>query len=72
MNSDPILRGWNQLLEDIDQRQLSEEKPRIAAALDQEVVALDRAMRGIPVAWVITDTEGGIRYLGPVDLGPLA
>ncbi|MGB0595766.1 MAG: sensor histidine kinase [Rubripirellula sp.] len=71
LSSDPISRGWNQLLEDINQRQLSEEKPRIAAALDQEVVTLARAMRGIPVAWVITDTEGGIRYLGPAACGLL-
>ncbi|MDG2220378.1 MAG: ATP-binding protein [Rubripirellula sp.] len=71
LSSDPISLGWNQLLEDVNQRQRSEQKPRVAAALDQEVVTLARAMRGMPVAWVITDTEGIIRYLGPAASGLL-
>jgi len=70
VSSDPISRGWNQLLEDVTKHN-GDDTPRVAAALDQEVVTLARAMRGLPVAWVITDTEGIVRYLGPATCGML-
>ncbi len=70
VSSDPISRGWNQLLEDVGKVQ-SKDPSRVAAALDHEVITLARAMRGLPVAWVITDAEGTIRYLGPAASGLL-
>ena len=70
VGSDPMSRGWNQLLRDANESQ-RQEGPRVAAALDREVVTLARAMRGMPVAWVITDAEGMIRYLGPAACGLL-
>ena len=70
VSSDPISRGWNQLLQDANDAH-DESQPRVAAALDQEVVTLARAMRGMPVAWVITDAEGIIRFLGPATCGLL-
>lgn len=70
VGGDPITVGWNQLLEDAKERR-SLPEPRTMASLDQEGVTLARAMRGLPVAWVITDTDGRIRYLGPAASGLL-
>ncbi len=72
IGSDPITNGWNELLEEISHAQQGSGQSRAPAALDQEVVTLARAMRGLPVAWVITDTEGRIRFLGPTACGMLA
>ena len=68
---DPITLGWNQLLEDAASRQLRSRQLECPAGLDQEVVTLARAMRGLPVAWIITDTDGSIRFLGPAACGLL-
>lgn len=63
IGSDPITSGWNELLEDVQHaHQATQRSP---APLDQEVITLARAMRGMPVAWVITDLDGRIRFLGP-------
>lgn len=70
VGSDPITLGWNELLEDAA-HQLPAEAPRSMADLDQEVITLARAMRGLPVAWVITDAEGVIRFLSPAACGIL-
>ena len=70
VGADPITIGWNELLEDVANRGQGAQ-PRVPAALDQEVVTLARAMRGLPVAWVITDTDGIIRFLGPGACGLL-
>ncbi len=69
IGADPITFGWNRLLEDISTCESAPD--RVPAALDQEVVTLARAMRGLPVAWIITDTEGSIRYMGPAACGLL-
>lgn len=71
VGADPITIGWNQLLEDAAAKQNSQSSERIPAALDQEVVTLARAMRGLPVAWIITDASGRIRFLGPAACGML-
>lgn len=71
VGADPITDGWNQLLDDVAQNQRREEAPREAAELDQEVITLARAMRGLPVAWIITDGSGRIRFLGPAACGVL-
>ncbi len=71
LGEDPITVGWNQLLEDAASGQLCDSNTRNPADLDQEVVTLARAMRGLPVAWIITDTSGSIRFLGPAACGLL-
>ncbi len=69
---DPITDGWNELIADIAHAHQCSEQSRVPAALDHEVVTLARAMRGLPVAWIITDTDGRIRFLGPAACGLLA
>jgi signal transduction histidine kinase len=71
VSGDPIAIGWNQMLEDVSQHQQNDLESRVPAALDQEVVTLARAMRGLPVAWIITDADGYIRFLGPAACGLL-
>ncbi|MGI9472785.1 MAG: ATP-binding protein [Rubripirellula sp.] len=70
-SSDPLAVGWNQLLEDAAESHDTDRNARGPADLDQEVITLARAMRGLPVAWVITDGEGVIRFLGPAACGLL-
>ena len=65
VGTDPVSAGWNQLLEDASAQQDPVEGERVPATLDQEVVTLARAMRHLPVAWVITDASGIVRFLGP-------
>lgn len=71
VGADPITDGWNELLEDIQTVQDDAEAARRPAPLDQEVVTLARAMRGLPVAWVITDLDAQIKFLGPPACGVL-
>lgn len=71
LSTDPVSVGWNQMLEDISQQRQDELDSRVPAALDQEVVTLARAMRGLPVAWIITDADGAIRFLAPAACGLL-
>jgi signal transduction histidine kinase len=70
IGSDPITYGWNELIEDV--QHAHQESARSPAPLDQEVITLARAMRGMPVAWVITDLDGRIRFLGPAACAVLA
>ncbi len=62
--ADPICDGWNRLL-DLAYAN-AQAPPRVAAALDHEAVTLARAMRGLPVAWVITDSDARVRYISQV------
>ncbi len=72
LGSDPITDGWNELIEDATCTQQGHTQAhRAPATLDQEVITLARAMRGMPVAWVITDTDGLIRFVGPAACGIL-
>ena len=70
-SANPIAVGWNELLEDVSHCQQVSLQPRSPADLDQEAITLARAMRGLPVAWVITDVEGTVRFLGPATCGLL-
>jgi signal transduction histidine kinase len=72
IGSDPITRGWNELIDDIRNARRDAARSRTPAPLDQEVITLARAMRGLPVAWVITDVEGRIRFLAPAACAVLA
>lgn len=72
IGADPITSGWNELIEGIAHAEEGSAAAREPAALDQEVVTLARAMRGLPIAWVITDTDAQIRFLGPAACGLLA
>jgi signal transduction histidine kinase len=65
IGTDSITEGWNQLLEEISSRSQPTTPSREAAALDQQVVTLARAMRGLPVPWIITDIDGNLRFLSP-------
>ena len=69
IGSDSITEGWNELLAQVAKHSGSETPTRAAAALDHEVVTLARAMRGLPVSWVITDIDGRIRFLSPTACG---
>ncbi len=69
---DPITHGWNELIEDVQHAQQDAARSRSPAPLDQEVITLARAMRGLPIAWVITDMDGRIRFLGPAACAVLA
>ncbi|TWU49793.1 PAS domain-containing sensor histidine kinase [Rubripirellula reticaptiva] len=69
---DPIADGWNGLIATLDrQQELGDAATRQINSLDHEAVTLARAMRGLPVAWVITDKEGGIRFISPAASGML-
>ena len=71
IGADPITDGWNELLEDIQTIQQDAARARQPAPLDREVITLARAMRGLPVAWVITDLEGRIKFISPAACGVL-
>jgi signal transduction histidine kinase len=71
IGSDPITQSWNELLLSIEASQTSPSISRSPATLNQEVVTLARAMRGLPVAWVITDRKGLIRFTSPAACGLL-
>ncbi len=68
---DPICDGWNRLLDLALSNASSDTEHRAVAPLDREAVTLARAMRGLPVAWVITDADAKIRFVSPVALGLL-
>ena len=69
IGDDSITEGWNQLLDQLHQATPQAEPDRQPAALDQEVVTLARAMRGLPIAWVITDREGRVNYISAAACG---
>ena len=62
VGEDDVTAGWNQLLAEIESIK-SENAQRAPAALDQQAITMARAMRGLPVAWVITDLDGRIQFL---------
>lgn len=66
---DPVTEGWNELLLCVEQSQRAPVVRRAPAELGLEVVTLARAMRGLPVAWVITDRHGSIRFTSPAACG---
>ena len=68
---DPVCDGWNRLLDLALANVSSDTMHRAIAPLDREAVTLARAMRALPVAWVITDTDARIRFISPVALGML-
>ncbi len=68
---DPICDGWNRLLDLALANVSSETLHRTIAPLDREAVTLARAMRALPMAWVITDNDARIRFISPVALGML-
>ncbi|TWU59890.1 Sensor histidine kinase YycG [Rubripirellula tenax] len=75
--NDPVADGWNQLMETIHFFHMQSSAPqsqtdRPTASLDKEAVTLARAMRGLPVAWVITDNDGNIRFMSPAACGMLS
>ena len=70
IGDDPIIDGWNELLAEVARSNETQVAPR-TAPLDQEVVTLARAMRGLPTAWVITDRAGRIRYISDAASGLL-
>ncbi|NND97050.1 MAG: PAS domain-containing sensor histidine kinase [Pirellulaceae bacterium] len=63
IGQDRITEGWNELLDEVAHANAAQTAPRSAAALDQEVVTLARAMRGLPAAWAVTDDSGRIRFI---------
>ena len=71
LGTDPITLGWNDLVEDARKAHRRSVGTRRPAALDHQVITLARAMRGLPIAWLITDTDGQIRFLGPAACGVL-
>ncbi|QDT10012.1 sensor histidine kinase [Planctomycetes bacterium K23_9] len=72
IGSAPITHSWNELLQCVGQSQIPIATDRNPAELNHEVVTLARAMRGLPVAWVITDRDGRIRFISPAACGLLA
>ena len=70
LSSDPVTDGWNGLLDEVA-RSAESATQRQPATLEHEAVTLARAMRGLPVAWVITDAEARIRFLAPAACGLL-
>ncbi|TWT93983.1 sensor histidine kinase [Stieleria varia] len=64
IGDDEITEGWNELLQEIESAQ-QHQTHRSPATLDEEAITLARAMRGLPVAWVITDLTGRILFLSP-------
>ncbi|QDT06693.1 Sensor histidine kinase YycG [Rubripirellula lacrimiformis] len=73
IGSDPIADGWNGLLDSLKSNAaaVDDRSSRPPATLDREAITLARAMRGLPTAWVVTDINGLIRFVGPVACGLL-
>ncbi len=69
IGTDSITEGWNELLEELSPQAQPDTPSREAAALDREVVTLARAMRGLPVPWIISDTDGKLRFLSAAACG---
>ena len=63
IGKDRITQGWNELLAEVKKSSINQLPQRSSAALDQEVITLARAMRGLPTAWVITDKGGRVKYM---------
>lgn len=69
IGSDGATEQWNRMLDEFNQTSEPSIGQRANASLDQEVITMARAMRGLPVAWVITDVDGRIRFIGPAACG---
>ena len=65
VSKDPVAQGWNQLLHEASDTSDTDTENRSAADLDHEVITLARAMRGLPVAWIVSDLDGAVRFLSP-------
>ena len=72
LGRDPATEGWNRVLQEIAQAEQQSGPARPTAGLEREAITLARAMRGLPVAWVITDSSGVIRFLSPAACGLFA
>lgn len=69
IGKDVASTGWNSLLHAAQQ---CTNVPGVRhSTIDVEAVTLARAMRGLPIAWVITRTDGSIRFLSPAACGLL-
>ena len=68
---DPVNQNWNDMIDRLSSTIQDEAPQRSAATLDQEVITLARAMRGLPIAWAITENDGSLRLLGPAARGIL-
>ena len=71
IGSDPVNQNWNDLIDQLMMAIQNEDATRTMVTLDQEVVTLARAMRGLPVAWAITENDGSVRFIGPAARGLL-
>ncbi len=71
IGSDPVNQSWNDLTDQLAARIPSSEPARTTVTLDQEVVTLARAMRGLPIAWMVTENDGSVRFAGPAACGML-
>lgn len=72
LGRDPATEGWNRVLQEIARAERPATPARNTAGLEREAVTLARAMRGLPAAWVITDSDGSIRFLSPAACGLFA
>tara|TARA_R110002049_G_scaffold27321_3_gene94414 strand:+ start:51460 stop:53040 length:1581 start_codon:yes stop_codon:yes gene_type:complete len=71
IGADDAVAGWNTLVHDAQRNSLGVTDSHRHAPLDREATTLARAMRGLPIAWVITGPDGSIRYLNPAACGLL-
>ncbi|MEM9586420.1 MAG: ATP-binding protein [Planctomycetota bacterium] len=63
--SDPVTDGWNRLLTQVNESNQSTETVRQVAPLDEEATTLARGMRALPLAWIISDSSGRLRFANP-------
>ena len=71
IGSDVACRGWNSLLRSTQSQACEPNRKQRHSTIDVEAVTLARAMRGLPIAWVITRNDGSIRFLSPAACGLL-
>jgi signal transduction histidine kinase len=62
ISADSACNGWNRLLDMALSNANLNSSDRASAPLDREAVTLARAMRDLPTAWVVTDSDGRIHY----------
>lgn len=71
IGDDDLVDGWNDLLLKAQSADMPSDQLRGTATLDREAITMARAMRGLPIAWVVTDTIGQIQFLSPAASGLL-
>lgn len=64
VDANSVAIAWNSLLDQAAVGPETKELTRTTAALDDEVITLARAMRELPSAWLITDSDCVIRNAG--------